>query len=389
MYIAQSVGDDADLLREVESLLPHYVNLAGFEPSLPMPLKSRPPSGEFRPRGAAGDLEEDEWKPPFAIAPYRIEEILGRGGMGVVYRGIHSTRPLSVAIKVLRRRLVDRGFIRFKQEEELLRRLQHPGIVRFLYGGEVVMRCAPGRCMEDRRPYIVMEYIKGQPLVKYADFHGLDVLRRLDLLNHICDALEYAHYRGVVHCDLKPDNILVDATGQPRILDFGIARFQNFSVRPNSESKHFAGTLAYASPEQRLPQKLGLSPQSDVYSLGLIMHELLTGRLPKRSGGRIVLDLSGVNVEIDTAHPANDELRHVLRVIIATALRGTRGRRYTSAGELGADLAEVRRAFTPQSGSRLAAWLSTLRREPASSSTAHSRLLCTILRTRIGMGIDM
>lgn len=387
-FVNATAGGDVALVREVRSLLPHYLGVAGFEPKLPMPLEAGFVDGTLT-RSRDASQEADEWKLPFAIAPYRVVEMLGRGGMGVVYRGIHSTRPLSVAIKILRRRFVDRGFLRFKQEEELLRRLQHPGVVRFLYGGEVVMRRTPDRPMEDRRPYIVMEYIRGQSLVKFANANSLDALQRINLLVRICDAVEYAHHRGVVHCDLKPDNILVDSTGQPRILDFGIARLQHFGAPLLTDARHFAGTFAYASPEQRTPRGGGLLPESDVYSLGLIMHELLTGKLPKRTGTRIILDLGTVQVGgLPTSSPTHRELQHVLRVMIATALRGTRGRRYATAGELGEDLAEVHRAFSPQSGKRSSFW-PTFRKESPLPPTAHSRLLCALLRTRIGMGIDM
>jgi eukaryotic-like serine/threonine-protein kinase len=389
VFIDKIVGNDSVLRREVQSLLPHYLEIAGFEPKLPMPMRSKSPEATHA-CSRETSQDDDEWKLPFAIAPYRVVDMLGRGGMGVVYRGIHSTRPLNVAIKILRRRFVDRGYIRFKQEEELLRRLQHPGIVRFLYGGEVVMRRNPSRPVEDRRPYIVMEYIQGQSLVKYANTRSLDVLQRIALLAQICEAVEYAHHRGVVHCDLKPDNILVDVTGQPRILDFGIARLQHFGAPLVADAKHFAGTLAYASPEQRTPRDGGLSPESDVYSLGLIIHELLTGNLPKRLGTRIVLDLQSLQIGAWAAPDAVfRELQHVLRVMIATALRGTRGRRYATAGELGEDLTQVYRAFSPQTPNRFSSWITAFRKEPASSPTAHSRLLCTLLRTRIGMGIDL
>jgi serine/threonine protein kinase len=388
-FVVESVGKDTALLREVRSLLPHYVDVAGFEPKLPLLMGSESSEGNALIRLGQPN-QDDEWNLPFAIAPYRVVDMIGRGGMGIVYRGVHSTRPLDVAIKILRRRFVDRGFRRFKQEEEILRRFQHPGIVRFLYGGEVVMRRTPNRSVEDRRPYIVMEYIRGQPLVKYANVRALDVLRRLDLLVRICEAVEYAHHRGVVHCDLKPDNILVDEAGDPRILDFGIAKLQVFGAPLITDSKQFAGTFAYASPEQRALRGRGLLPESDVYSLGLIMHELLTGRLPTRIGTRLVLDLQNVKVGRSQITDSTDrEMQHVLRVVIATALRGTRGKRYATAGELGEDLAKVYRAFSPSTTSRFSSWLSTFRREPSTSSTSHSRLLCALLRTRIGMGIDL
>jgi serine/threonine protein kinase len=252
------------------------------------------------------------------------------------------------------------------------------------------MRGAGERSVEHRRPYFVMEFIHGESLVKYADANGLNALQRLALLSRICDAVEYAHHHGVVHCDLKPDNILVNASGQPKILDFGIAKLQHFGIQPLCDTKHFVGTLAYSSPEQRAPRSHSMSPASDVYSLGLIMHELLTGRLPKRMGARLVLDVEKLPC---TGLPASDagkdrEFQHACRGIVATALRGTRGKRYTTAGELGEDLEELCRLFSPPSGNRISAWLAALRRDKPTSPTGHSRLLCALLRTRIGIGLD-
>lgn len=390
-FVAQAAGGNGDLLREIRSLLPHYLEVAGFEPKPLGPAKPRPIGGSPAEGVTAKSRDEDEWKVPFSIAPFRVIDVIGRGGMGVVYRGAHPTRPLDVAIKILRRRLVGNGFLRFKQEEELLRRLRHGGIVRFLHAGEVVRRPAPDHPVEDRRPYFVMEYVHGQPLVKHANATGLDALQRLALLMRVCDAVEYAHHHGVVHCDLKPDNILVEATGQPKILDFGIATLQWFGQPTTPNLKSFAGTVAYASPEQREARGRVLSPESDVYSLGLILHELLTGRLPRRVGARLALDVVGLSVA-GFPTPSSDtdrEFQHALRVVLATALRGTRGRRYATAGELGADLTEVHRAFSVPKGNRIASWFAAIRSDSPTSPTAHSRLLCNLLRTRIGMGVDL
>src|SRR5690606_24858020 len=113
---------------------------------------------------------------------------------------------------------------RFKQEEELLRQLHHPGIVRFLHGGcDPIGPANPDRTLPAPRPYIVMEFVRGRPLVRYAESEQLDGLARLRLFREVCDGVEYAHHRGVVHRDLKPDNILVDYSGRPKIVDFGIA----------------------------------------------------------------------------------------------------------------------------------------------------------------------
>lgn len=383
-FIAQAAKGSTTVEREVRSLLPHYAAMRPFEVKRPGTIARVRASG----KSPDGDL----WQPPFSIAPFRVTEVLGCGGMGVVYRGVHATSHAEVAIKVIRRRHLLREYHRFKQEEELLRRLRHPGIVWFLYSGEVVIRRGSCRSIEDRRPYFVMEYVAGMPLTKYANDKDLDTLQRLALLARICEAVQCAHQRGVVHCDLKPDNILVDSTGQPRILDFGIATLRQFTVEPGPENRRFICTPAYASPEQHSARRSALSPASDVYSLGLIAHELFTGRLPRRTAGRLVVDLSGVGISSRPSAPPqrNMELQHALHVILAAALRGAGGRRYENAGEFGADLIAVHRAFAePARKSVLSGWLAALRRESPSVPTSHDQLLCTVLRTRIGLGLRM
>lgn len=385
-------GCNTAVLREAKSLLPHYRKMAGFEPKQPIELDRQVRSAVSRACGKAVDPTYDEWKPPFSIAPYRVHEVLGRGGMGVVYRGVHPTRPEEVAIKVLRRRLVLREQRRFKQEEALLRALHHPGIVGFLHCGEAVIRQGPERSLVDQRPYFVMPLVCGRLLMRHTEENGLEVLQRIALMARICDVVEYAHYRGVVHCDLKPDNILVDENGQPRILDFGIAQLVDVDSPSAGGAKPFEGTRAYASPEQLAGCYSELSPASDVYALGLTAHELLTGRLPALSNGPLVLDLRKIRM-VGTPASLSDvdrEFQYALKVILATALRRTRGERYASAGELGADLAEVHRIFSVSCPKRVdSTWLSELGLKPRTSLGVHSQLLCALYRKRIGRGIEL
>ncbi len=392
--LAELCGEDERLLAEVRALLPHYIQLGEFDPGGPERSLLRVPGTTTFTRMAQEEGDELEWQPPFSIAPYTVKEIIGRGGMGVVYRAEHRTRVGGVAIKILRRRLHSQEhWRRFKYEEEVLRQLRHPGIARLLHGGLArIIRHTYDGTAEEERPYFVMEYVQGRPLTRYADEHELGALERLELFTRVCEAVEYAHHRGVVHRDLKPDNILVDETGQPKVLDFGIAEVQTFesSVVAGAKPRQFAGTLAYCSPEQRASHGHPLTPASDVYTLGLIAHELLTGRLPRRRDGELMLDLRKLRLDGADRQLPGDEFRYCVSVVIATALRKTKGRRYTTAGELGADLAEVLRAYTAPTGWRaLMQRLNAFVHGRASDSGAqHNRLLAAVLRKRIGMAME-
>ncbi|RMF83940.1 MAG: serine/threonine protein kinase [Planctomycetota bacterium] len=383
---------DRLLLREALSLLPHYVSIVPVDGEAPDGLAGCPTAL----RAVADVLRhEPEWEPPFAIAPYTVSEILGCGGMGVVYRGVDPTRHKEVAIKVLRRRLrgsEDRS--RFKREEELLRQLKHPNIVRLLHGGEArVGRTPPGERLPEMRPYFVMEYVRGATLSAYADERELSAIERVRLLVSVCRAVQYAHDRGIVHRDLKPHNILVDETGAPKILDFGIAMFESFEFATDADEPRFIGTPAYASPEQASGRAVALTPASDVYSLGLIGHELLAGRLPQRVGARMVVDLRSAEAQPDDA-PApsvcDPGLRYALEVVLARALQHERGRRYAHAGALADDLEDVVNAYDAARGWRALrkGVASFLRGDSPAASSTHKRLLAAILRRRIEAELD-
>jgi eukaryotic-like serine/threonine-protein kinase len=393
-FIREAAGTDGPLAAAVRSLLPHYLEA----PHLSGGQKRRPgwrlPGPTTIARALNADDDSVEWAPPFSIAPYTVVEVLGRGGMGVVYRGIDPIQRREVAIKVLRLRLLTRrDRIRFKREEELLRLLRHPGIVRLLYGGvaRVIRPSSEGTAPIDRRPYLVMEYVKGLPLTHYARRAQFDPLERLALLVPVCEAVEYAHKRGVVHRDLKPENILVDEAGQPHVLDFGIARIPfTEAIGPAHPAPHFTGTPAYASPEQLAGQTADPTPASDVYSLAIIAHELLTGQLPRRTS-------SGVALQVTTLLSVNDlraladplGFRYAAQAVLATALRKTRGKPYASAGEFGRDIAEICRIHSPpQSRLHLRRRLAEFFQGSSPIAGADQRLLALLLRRRIGLAMD-
>ena len=395
-YIQNACADQPDLLREVQSLLPHYEQVRDFEPRPPEGLAWNASDGDT---WTAVDPYEDgpaaepDPPPPFMLGRYTVVSVLGRGGMGVVYRAVEATWPgVSVAIKLLGRGLIspaDRG--RFRFEEEVVHRLQHPGIARFI-------ACAALPTAHGPRPYFVMEYVDGQSLIEYAATSRLDTLQRLALFVKVCEAVEYAHHRGIVHRDLKPDNILVERSGQPKILDFGLAQFVAAQPPTGQERPQFAGTLRYASPEQLLGRSTHLTPRSDVFALGLICHELLPGQLPAPAAGELSLNLSAARLgdSPDAPSVAEREFAERLADILRRALRKIEDERYVSAGEFGARLAGLLLDYQPQGDRSLrAAWTRLKARwarafAPSADAppSSASRPLSAVLRTRIAMALE-
>src|SRR6478672_2244640 len=209
------------------------------------------------------------------IGPYRVVRELGRGGMGVVYLAerVDGEFRREVAIKLLRNspdaEELERRFI---AERQILASLSHPNIAQLLDGGTT----------EGQLPYLVMEYVDGLPITTYCDRHGLDIAARLRLFADVCRAVNSAHQNLVIHRDIKPGNILVTATGQVKLLDFGIAKLLNSSIggmaQPHTRTTLRVMTPDYASPEQVRGDPL--TTGSDVYSLGVVLYELLAGRRP-------------------------------------------------------------------------------------------------------------
>lgn len=204
----------------------------------------------------------DEPEPPEHIGPYRLAQLIGRGGMGLVYRGEREQGGFDqkVAIKIVRGRRLSHAMLeQFALERRILARLQHPGITR-LYDGGIT---------PDGLSYIVMELVDGQPITTHAEEAKLGLKERVTLLRAVCDAVEHAHANGVVHADLKPANVLVDGHGTPRILDFGISGL----LGPAMAGARRGSSGHYASPQQRG----GAAPAigDDVYALGVLMAELI------------------------------------------------------------------------------------------------------------------
>ena len=280
--------------------------------------------------------EAPEGSRPERISGYRILGELGRGGMGVVYEAEQESPARHVALKVLRNYPGRDALGRFQHEAELLARLQHPGIAQVFELGTATVG---GMTV----PFIVMELVHGEPLDRYAASQRLDRRARLGLLTQIADAVHHAHQKGVVHRDLKPANILVDGRGVPRILDFGIARTIDPDLELSTlrtEAGQLVGTLSYMSPEQAAGNPREVDTRSDVYSLGVVGFQLLSGRLPHLLGDRPVLESLRAIVEEEPPRlgALDRELRGDVETIIGKALAKEKDRRYASVGELSADI---------------------------------------------------
>jgi len=276
-------------------------------------------------------------KTPETIGPYRILGVLGSGGMGVVYEAEQSQPRRRVALKVLKSGLLDATDLRrFEHEAQVLGWLHHPGIAQIFEAGSAETETGP-------QPYLVMELVEGRPLLEFAREHGLGTADRLKLLARLCDAVQHAHQRGVIHRDLKPTNVLVDGSGQPKVLDFGIARVtgSDFETQPlETRAGQLIGTLPYMSPEQVSGDPSAIDTRSDVYALGVIGYQLLAGVLPLSVSRRSVAEAARIITEDEpTTLSAHDRgLRGDVETIFGRAIAKEKDRRYVSAEALAADI---------------------------------------------------
>ncbi|MEI6505094.1 MAG: serine/threonine-protein kinase [Planctomycetota bacterium] len=290
----------------------------------------------LRPSPAAstvGDLV-----PGARLGDVTIVRCIAEGGMGRVYEGLQGMPCRSVAVKVIRPGLLSATAAkRFDYEAQILGRLTHPGIARIYTVG---MQELPGCTV----PYFVMEYIEeALSITGYANTHGLTVRDRVTLFREVCRAVAHGHQRGVIHRDLKPGNILVDAQGQPKIIDFGVARSTDGDVAlttMHTDLGQLVGTLFYMCPEQFDGTTADLDVRADVYSLGVVFYEILAGRQPYDLQRLAVYEVARVvnEVEPPLLSTVNPRLRGDLTTIVAKCLEKDRGRRYSSAAELEADL---------------------------------------------------
>ncbi len=290
----------------------------------------------------------DDAEPVGEIAGCRVVRKVGEGGMGAVYECEQSAPRRRVAIKLVRPTLNTPSIQRrFRHEAQILGHLRHPNIAQVYGAGVSDVTFSNGPAV--RVPYMMMEFIDGPPLAAFARERRMDTRGRLELMAQVCDAVQHAHSKGVVHRDLKPSNILVVApesaggTGTVRILDFGIARLTDPEAVPGTlvtQMGQVSGTLAYMSPEQVEGDPSAIDTRSDIYALGVVMYELLAGRLPLSVESA---SLAGAARMIRDQEPpplaaVAREFRGDLSTIVAKAMRKAREDRYQTAAEMGADI---------------------------------------------------
>jgi serine/threonine protein kinase len=264
-FVEKRCAGDRELVREVESLLVSHEQSSEFMAS--------PAADLARAFAPANDLSGEA--PRFTeVGPYHLERRIGRGGMGSVWLASRNDQAYQrkVAIKMVKRGMDTAEILRqFRRERQVLAGLDHPNIARLLDAGST----------PEGTPYLVMEYIEGTPIDQYFERRKSSVTERLQLFRQVCSAVHYAHQNLVIHRDLKPGNILVTSDGVPKLLDFGIAKLLGSDgPGPSSETRPElrAMTLDYASPEQ--VRGAAMTTSSDVYSLGVLLFKLLTGKLP-------------------------------------------------------------------------------------------------------------
>jgi tetratricopeptide (TPR) repeat protein len=304
-------GSDAELRRRVETLLKAHEAPGPF-------LESRAPV-------LAGTVDEPRVTegPGTGIGPYKLIEQVGEGGMGTVWMA-QQTEPVKrlVALKLIKAGMDSKQVIaRFEAERQALALMDHPNIARVLDGGTT----------SAGRPYFVMDLVKGVPITRYCDEHRLTLRQRLELFLPVCEAVQHAHQKGVIHRDLKPSNVLValyDGKPVPKVIDFGVAKAAGQALTEKSLVTGFGaivGTLEYMSPEQAQINQLDVDTRSDIYALGVLLYELLTGTTPlerKRVKEAGLLEALRIIREEETPRPST-RLSTAEEVPTIAANRGT------------------------------------------------------------------
>jgi len=329
-FLDRECQSDRALRAEVESLLGHQEHARDFieEPALHFAAETLVREGAF----ATGHI----------IGDYKILSLIGRGGMGEVYLAKDLVLQRKAALKFVRRGMDSDDVIRrFKHEERLLASLNHSNIAQ-LYGSGVT----------DGIPFFAMEFVEGKRLDQYCNERQLSIGKRLQLFQKICAAVQYAHQHLVIHRDLKPSNVLVTDTGEPKLVDFGIAKLLETEDLPATLAPTLSGVMTpdYASPEQVRGE--AITTGSDVYSLGVILYELLTGCRPYQTKTRRPDEVARAVIEQEPTRPSTaaasnresaienrKSLRGDLDNIVLMALRKDHERRYSSVAQFAADIA--------------------------------------------------
>ena len=284
-YLAGACGEDRDLRQRVEELLAEHEKEQSFFLDAPLP-------------GAGATIDQPaKEKPGTQIGPYKLLQQIGEGGFGIVFMAEqHAPVKRKVALKVIKPGMDTRQVIaRFEAERQALALMDHPSIAKVFDAGAT----------DSGRPYFVMELVRGVPITTYCDENNLPVRERLVLFASVCQAIQHAHTKGIIHRDIKPTNVLITRQdGQPivKVIDFGVAKAMGQQLTDKTLFTEFAqmiGTPLYMSPEQAELTSVDIDTRSDIYSLGVLLYELLTGSTPVRKE--------------QMKQAAFDELRRIIR----------------------------------------------------------------------------
>jgi eukaryotic-like serine/threonine-protein kinase len=342
--VALLAGENGPLKELVTRLLRSDAEAASFlqSPAAVSPDFDHPAHGEL----------------PISIGKYQVVGLIGEGGMGRVYEATQDNPRRSVAIKVVRPGTTSRETLaRFQRESQVLGALQHPGIAAIYEAGVVDIVTASSTLR--KQPYFAMELVRGLPLTEYLKRNAPSTRTRLELFALVCDAVDHAHRHGVVHRDLKPGNVLVE-TGEnsstsagwstnvggprPKVLDFGVARADSnddSTLTLRTDAMQLLGTVPYMSPEQISPKPgAPVDPRSDVYALGVMLYEMLSGKLPLNLRGKTIAEAARMVVENDPTSLSAEsrDFRGDIETIVSKALEKDPARRYQSAGFLAEDV---------------------------------------------------
>jgi serine/threonine protein kinase/tetratricopeptide (TPR) repeat protein len=413
-YLDQACAGDAARIRQIKGLLEMHAQLGSFLESpaggLGATADSAPPNHAEPETSAAAPAE----CPGAVIGPYKLLQQIGEGGMGTVFMAeqVHPVQR-KVAVKIIKPGMDSRQVIaRFEAERQALALMDHPNIAKVLDAGTT----------KGGRPYFVMELVKGVPITQFCDQHRLTPKERLELFVPVCQAIQHAHHKGIIHRDIKPSNVLVciyDGKPVPKVIDFGVAKATGSRLTEQTLYTEFGaivGTVEYMSPEQAQLDQLDIDTRSDIYSLGVLLYELLTGTTPlepKRMKEVAILELLRLVREEEAPRPstrlstadglpsiaANRRtepkklsalMRGELDWIVLKALEKDRNRRYETPNGMAQDIErhlhdEAVQACPPSAGYRLRKFVRRNKGPVAAASLIVLSLVGGIIGTSAGM----